>query len=206
MNGYEKRTQEKRDTIVKVAQELFAEKGIAAVSITDIAAKANVSRVTLFKYFGDKETLAKEAMFLWIELLMKEYEDILSSSKPFHQKLLGLLSTRLAGSERIGERFIHSTAWDDPEFLRLINEMTATHALPIIIQLIEEGKSSGNIDSLLNNEAILAYFSAFGSIVKNPEYIKKGREFQISMFNLFMGGLIKNWHQKMDTVYHTSNT
>lgn len=196
MNGYERRTQEKRDAIVKVAQELFAEKGIATVSVTDIAAKANVSRVTLFKYFGDKETLAKEAMFSWIELLMREYETILSSAKPFHQKLLGLLSTRLAGRERIGERFIHSTAWDDPELLRLIKEMTATHALPIIMQFIEEGKRSGDIDSSLDNEAILAYFSAFGPIVKNPEYIKKGKEFQTSMFNLFMGGLIKNWYQK----------
>lgn len=205
MNGYERRTQEKRNAIVKVAQELFAEKGIAAVSVTDIAAKANVSRVTLFKYFGDKETLAKEAMFSWIELLMREYETILSSTKPFHLKLLGLLSTRLVGREKIGERFIHSTAWDDPELLRLIKEMTATHALPIIMQFIEEGKRSGDIDSSLDNEAILAYFSAFGPIVKNPEYIKKGKEFQASMFNLFMGGLIKNWHQKMDTVHYNSD-
>lgn len=196
MNGYQRRTQEKRDAIVKAAQKLFAENGIAAVSVTDIAAKADVSRVTLFKYFGDKETLAKEAMFSWIELLMMEYETILSSSKPFHKKLLELLSTRLAGRDMIGEQFIHSMAWDDPEFLRLIKEMTATHALPIIMQFMEEGKLSGDIDSSLDNEAILTYFSAFGPIVKNPEYIKKGKEFQTSMFNLFMGGLIKNWYQK----------
>ncbi|RCX17886.1 TetR family transcriptional regulator [Anaerobacterium chartisolvens] len=206
MNGYKRRTQKKRDAIVKAAQELFSEKGIAAVSVTDIAAKANVSRVTLFKYFGDKEALAKEAMFSWIELLMKEYETILSSTKPFHKKLLELLNTRLAGRERIGERFIHSTAWDDPELLRLIKEMTATYALPIIMKFMEEGKRSGDIDSSLDNEAILAYFSAFGPIVRSPEYIKKGKEFQISMFNLFMGGLVKNWYQKTDTAHHTSNT
>ncbi|MEL7565953.1 MAG: TetR/AcrR family transcriptional regulator [Dehalobacterium sp.] len=205
MNGYERRTREKRDAIIKAAQELFAEKGIAAVSITDIAAKAKVSRVTLFKYFGDKETLTKEAMFTWIELLMMEYETILSSSMPFHHKLLGLLSTRLAGREKIGEQFIHSIVWNDPELLRLIKEMTATHALPIIMRFIEEGKRSGDIDSSLDNEAILAYFSAFGPIIKNPEYIKKGKEFQTSMFNLFMGGLIKNWYQKIDTVHYTSN-
>ena len=33
MNGYEKRTRKKRETIIKVAQELFAEKGITAVSV-----------------------------------------------------------------------------------------------------------------------------------------------------------------------------
>ena len=205
MNGYERRTREKRNTIVKAAQELFAEKGITAVSITDIAAKANVSRVTLFKYFGDKETLAKEAMFSWIELLMKEYETILSSNMPFHKKLLGLLNTRLAGREKIGEQFILSMTWDDPELLRLLNEMTATYALPIIMQFIDEGKRSGDIDLSLDTEAILTYFSIFGPIIKNPEYIKKGIEFQTSMFNLFMGGLIKNWHQKTDTVHHNIN-
>ncbi len=47
--------------------------------------------------------------------------------------------------------------------------MTATHALPIIMQFMEEGKLSGDIDSSLGNEAILAYFSAFGPSVKNPD-------------------------------------
>lgn len=195
MNGYEKRTKEKRDAIIKAAQKLFAEKGVTAVSITDIAAQANVSRVTLFKYFGNKEELAKEAMLSWIEFLMMEYEDILSSSLPFHQKLLKLLNIKLAGREKIGEQFIRTTAWDDPELLRLIKEMTAAHALPKIMELIDEGKRTGDIDSSLDNEAILAYFSAFGPVVKNPEYIKKGKAFQTSMFNLFMGGLIKNWYK-----------
>lgn len=201
MNGYERRTQEKRKSIIKAAQELFAEKGIAEVSITDIAAKANVSRVTLFKYFGDKETLAKEAIYLWIEYIMKEHLAILASDMPFHQKLLGLLSTKLAGRERLGEHVIHETAWDDPELVKILEELTALHALPSIMKLIEEGKLSGDIDPSLDNEAILAYFSAFGPIVKNLEYIKKGKAFQESMFNLFMGGLVKNWYQKTDTVH-----
>ena len=194
MNGYERRTQEKKENIIQTAQKLFAEKGVAAVSITDIAVKARVSRVTIFKYFGDKDTLAKEAMFSWIEVLMSEYEGILTSDMPFHGKLLKLLSTKLSGREKIGELFINSAVWDDPELLRLIGELTATQALPIIMRFLDEGKRSGNIDASLDNDAILAYFSAFGPIVKNPEYIKKGKAFQTSMFNLFMGGLIKNWY------------
>ncbi|MCR4437202.1 MAG: TetR/AcrR family transcriptional regulator [Eubacteriales bacterium] len=198
MNGYKKKAQEKRDSIIKAAQKLFAEKGITAVSITDIAAHANVSRVTLFKYFGNKEELAKEAMLSWIEFIMMEYETILSSDLPFHQKLLRLLSLKLTGREKIGEQFIHTTAWDDPELLRIIKEMTTARALPKIIKLIDEGKQAGDIDSSLDNEAILAYFSAFGPIVRNPEYIKKGKAFQTSIFNLFMGGLIKNWYNIVD--------
>lgn len=194
MNGYEKRTKLKKDTIIKVAQELFAQGGISNVSVTEIAAKAGVSRVTIFKYFGDKETLAKEAMKTWIELLIKEYKDIVSSNLPYAKKLLVLFSTRITGRKKIGEQYINSIVWDDPEMKKLIYDMSIKYASPIIHDFIQEGRDTGNIDASIDNDAIFAYLSAFGPIVQNPEYIKKGPEFQASIFNLFMGGLIKGWY------------
>ena len=154
-----------------------------------------MSRVTLFKYFGDKEALAKEAMYSWIEQLMMEYDAIISSDMAFHQKLLRLFGTKLAGRDRIGEQFIDTMAWEDPELVRLIRELSSEHALPKIMMLIDEGKRSGDIYPSLDNKAILAYFSAFGPVVTNPDYIKKGKEFQKSLFNLFMGGLIQDWYK-----------
>lgn len=40
--------------IVEAADELFAAKGFDNVSVTDIAARADVGRTTFFRYFGDK--------------------------------------------------------------------------------------------------------------------------------------------------------
>ncbi len=194
MNGYEKRSIQKKDTIIKAAQELFAQRGVSDASVTDIAAKANVSRVTLFKYFGDKETLAKEAMEPLVEGLVKEYKDIVSSDLPYHQKLLKLFNTRITGREKIGDRFIASTAWEDAQLRKLIYDLSRKDTLPVILDFLKEGREGGYIDPALNTEAIFAYLSAFGPIIENPDYIKKGRAFQESIFNLFMGGLIKNWY------------
>jgi AcrR family transcriptional regulator len=55
-----------RQRIVDAADELFALHGYDAVSVTDIAARAEVGRTTFFRYFGDKTEVvfAKEQALL----------------------------------------------------------------------------------------------------------------------------------------------
>jgi TetR/AcrR family transcriptional regulator, mexJK operon transcriptional repressor len=47
----------KEDAIVAAARESFLERGFHASTIEDIAARAGVSKVTLYNRFGDKDTL-----------------------------------------------------------------------------------------------------------------------------------------------------
>jgi TetR/AcrR family transcriptional regulator, mexJK operon transcriptional repressor len=47
----------KNDAIVAAARDSFLEKGFHASTIEDIAARASVSKVTLYNRFGDKEAL-----------------------------------------------------------------------------------------------------------------------------------------------------
>jgi AcrR family transcriptional regulator len=50
----ERKRQRVQQRIVEAADELFAAKGFDNVSVTDIAAHAEVGRTTFFRYFGDK--------------------------------------------------------------------------------------------------------------------------------------------------------
>ena len=49
-----RKQQRAREQIVDAAYELFAERGFAQVTVTDIAERAGVGRTTFFRYFGDK--------------------------------------------------------------------------------------------------------------------------------------------------------
>ncbi|GAA1026318.1 TetR/AcrR family transcriptional regulator [Virgisporangium ochraceum] len=49
-----RKQQRAREQIVEAAYALFAERGFDAVTVTDIAARAEVGRTTFFRYFGDK--------------------------------------------------------------------------------------------------------------------------------------------------------
>ncbi|RSD19804.1 TetR/AcrR family transcriptional regulator [Amycolatopsis eburnea] len=51
----ERKQKQAREQIVEAAFELFAERGFAEVTVTDIAERAEVGRTTFFRYFGDKQ-------------------------------------------------------------------------------------------------------------------------------------------------------
>ena len=52
MNGYEKRTMEKKNHIKKAALKLFNKYDPSKISIDEIADYAKVSKVTIYKYFS----------------------------------------------------------------------------------------------------------------------------------------------------------
>jgi len=51
----ERKQQRAREQIVEAAFALFAERGFAEVTVSDIAERAEVGRTTFFRYFGDKQ-------------------------------------------------------------------------------------------------------------------------------------------------------
>lgn len=195
MNGYEKRTLKKRRDIIEAAQELLLAFGITGVSIEQIAEKARVSRVTLFKYFGDKENLVKEAVLIWVNALMQEYDRILEGNQPFHTKLVSILNLIIAGIHSAEDDAIKISVRGNVELMSIIKEQVAILGLPKIMTLIEDGKRAGEIESSLDNEAILTFFSMFSPIISDPNYIRKEKSYQKSLFDLFMGGLIKDWYE-----------
>jgi AcrR family transcriptional regulator len=62
----ERKQRRARQRIVEAADELFAQHGFDNVSVSDIAARAEVGRTTFFRYFGDKTEVvfAKERSLL----------------------------------------------------------------------------------------------------------------------------------------------
>ena len=56
----ESRSDRKRKALLSAATELFLDKGFDGTSMDDVAAKAAVSKPTVYKYFSDKERLYAE--------------------------------------------------------------------------------------------------------------------------------------------------
>ena len=70
------RTEEKRDTIVQAASEVFLELGFEGASMSQIAARVGGSKRTLYGYFGSKEDL-----FLAVMDSCKNGRDLMEGSR-----------------------------------------------------------------------------------------------------------------------------
>jgi AcrR family transcriptional regulator len=92
VNGLRERKKTKtRSDIIKAATKLFVSKGFDQTTMDDIATAAEVSRSTLFRYFGNKEAMVfphqDERLGIFIEIVSERPND----ESPFETVRRGLL-------------------------------------------------------------------------------------------------------------------
>ena len=62
--------EERRDAIIVAATEMFLEKGLEHTSMLDIANQANISKVTLYRYFPNRDPIAFEVAVRMLKTIM----------------------------------------------------------------------------------------------------------------------------------------
>ncbi|PRR83753.1 TetR/AcrR family transcriptional regulator [Clostridium vincentii] len=170
MNNYEIRTNKKKATIISVAQELFKEKGFLNVSIKEIASKANVSQVSIYNYFGNKDALVGECVnFLMIEIIASA-RAILLSKMDFKEKVAKALSLCSDHINKSLSEYFTNEALNDKALMKLINEFINKEKFELFREYIEVGKKDGAIDKTIATETILKFIEAISIAESNTDY------------------------------------
>jgi len=158
MNGFERRKEQKKNSIRRVALELFKVYGFNKVSMNDIARKAGVSQVTIYNHFGSKEELVRDVIKTLCVNLLGKYRAIIKGEGPFLEKLETILldKTRIVGQFQ-GE-LIQTAIHNDPEIQQFIEPMWQPEISQLTVDFLLEGKEEGCVDPGLSDEAILVYF------------------------------------------------
>jgi len=81
------RSQRKVNTIIEQASRLFVRHGYHNVTMESIAQYANVSKVTLYKYFKDKQTLYEHIILLNSTKDLEDIKTIISDFIPYPDKV-----------------------------------------------------------------------------------------------------------------------
>jgi AcrR family transcriptional regulator len=190
MNGYEKRTNRKKNSILQIATKLFIERGITDVSINEISTKAGVSQVSIYNYFGDKNNLAREAFISYIGQIVREYDELLDRNIPFSKKLEQIMLKKHNAILELSHSNFSHQALEDKVLMQIYKEAASIQAQSIYLKFIQVGKKAGAIDPSLSDEALLAFLLASASIMHQPDYYKKSVKYKENLTMLFLYGLL----------------
>jgi len=190
MNGYVRRTEAKKSAIIDAARELFVQRGITAVGVSEIASKAGVSQVSIYNYFGDKRNLAKQVVRSNLSETIRAYDEILEQDISFAEKLQMIMTRKQNLIEETGRARFSPVAQQDQMLQQVLKELATAHAVAIYSKFIEQGKQAGAIADSIPSEAILSFLLASLTILQQPEYLSSDNEYKLGMLRLFLYGVL----------------
>jgi len=166
------------------ASELFMRHGIRRVTVEEICRKAEVSKMTFYKYFANKTDLARRLWQVWLDEDLREFEAINRLDIPFTEKLTRKLEHNIALQSRFSEDLVmdlHELEVDQNEFGRRF------------MAYILECQVKGDIRAEIRPEFILAVMEKMEELSRDealrrayPDIESMTREF----WNFFYFGVV----------------
>lgn len=195
MNGHERRRERKMESIKNSALKLFNDYGIKKVSIDEIAEEANVSKVTIYKYFQSKEGLYREVVKMVYQNTIDNVEKILQSKEDFLEKLKFIIFTKEQSQSLLNGKFIEDVMKNDLELQEYFNDIYYRRIKKLMFHFFDEGKAEGYISTNTSNDILFVYAEIFrsGLNAKYPRFdsIINNKKSYEQLIDLYFFGLIK---------------
>ena len=186
------------------ALELFVEKGFAATRLDDVAARAGVSKGTLYLYFDSKEALFRAVIQEGVVPVLDAADEVMQNFTGSNAELMRqLMATwwRLIGNTHLGglPKLMISEARNFPEVAAYYHDAVISRGRDLVKRVLQRGIDAGEFRAMPLDTAADVLFApmlmlaiwrhsldACGVVARDPEvYIK-------THFDLALHGLLQN--------------
>jgi AcrR family transcriptional regulator len=156
--------------IAAAALELFTEKGFAATRMDDIAARAGVSKGTIYLYFENKEALFKAAVEATMTPALEAAEALVAADgKPAAEMLRCFVFGwwEMVGSTTLGgvPKLLVAESQNFPELARWFHENMISRAHRAVVRIVEHGVARGEFRATEPLTAARIIFSPMFSFI-----------------------------------------
>ena len=145
---WRRRKEARPSELTAAALDLFVEKGYAATRLEEVAARAGVSKGTLYLYFDSKEALFKAVVREGLVPLIEEGETLVAQSNAPADELFQAIVSRwweAVGDSPIGgiPKLIFAEARNFPEIARFYADEVIERGKRLFIAVFQRGIDSG---------------------------------------------------------------
>lgn len=145
---WERRKESRHAELLAAAIDLFVERGFAATRLDEVAARAGVSKGTLYLYFQSKEDLFKAVVTETLVPLLANFERSLAAANTSNAERLALFfrvwwerfgATRLAGIAKL----VLAEAGNFPELARFFHQEVIARNDELLRGIVQAGIDVG---------------------------------------------------------------
>ncbi|NLN47656.1 MAG: TetR/AcrR family transcriptional regulator, partial [Clostridiales bacterium] len=97
---------QKSRKLIDTARTLFFKHGVKRVTIEEICEKADVSKVTFYRYFNNKEDIVRQIRDELMTAGFSKYDEIIARDIPFPEKIDEMTKWRVAFISQMNSEFI----------------------------------------------------------------------------------------------------
>jgi AcrR family transcriptional regulator len=161
---WRRRKEARPSELTAAALELFVEKGYAATRLDEIAARAGVSKGTLYLYFESKEELFKAVIREGLLPLLAEGEELVASMPGPAGELFKAIVLRwweMVGEGPIGgiPKLIFAEARNFPEIARFYADEVIERGKRLLVAVLQRGIDSGEFRHFNPEDLVHIVFS-----------------------------------------------
>ncbi len=177
MNGFEKRKEILKKNIKEAAFALFRVYGIQGVKMTDIAKKADVSKVSIYNFFGSKMNLVKNIIFDFMDQAYLEMREIMNQELSFDKKFNQIFNLSYQSFDKLREGdsdgLINNELIQNEEVQIFLREYSEKKIKPLFRELISQGQREGSVDETLDITTVFLYIQTMQTILNSSLTIKQ---------------------------------
>lgn len=194
LNGFEKRTKEKKEQILEATFELMnRDANTRNTTMEEIARHANVAKATLFKYFGNKENLIHEVFQHFINQMIEIAREIMAENKPFEDTLIAMSQNKISFLEKINTSFylkmMEFFTKKSGDGLSLMMQKFTEENYSMMLDLFHRGRKEGKVDLKYSDEFLLLYFQTIVEGISSPQIYEKIAPYTEEWTEMFIKGI-----------------
>jgi AcrR family transcriptional regulator len=194
MNGFEKRTQEKKKQVLEATFNLMnTDAGIENLTMDEIARHSNVGKTTVFKYFGSKENLIYEVFTYFLSQMGDTARAIMAENKPFEETIIAMSLSKINYLDKINKQFyidlMDYFTKKDKDGLSLIMQQYVKESYSMMLDLFHRGRKEGKVDLKYSDEFLLIYFQALVEGISSPHIYSKILPYTAQWTELLIKGI-----------------
>lgn len=168
--AHRRRKEARPGEIAAAALDLFVEKGFAATRLDDVAARAGVSKGTVYLYFDSKDVLFKSAIEAAMTPAILAAESLAGQSGVPAAELLRRFIRgwwQMVGSTALGglPKLLVAEAGNFPEIAQWFHENMVSRAQKALARIVEQGMARGEFRPVDADVASRVFFATMFSYV-----------------------------------------